>query len=50
MKEFSKQDMLEFADWSRNGLTNLEYSDIYNSGNLLKEWQIRKGLIKIKSN
>lgn len=42
MEKYTQNDMIEFADWCRNGLTNLEYSNLYNNQGLLAEWERSK--------
>ena len=47
-KEFTRAEMKSFADWCRNGLTNLEYSYLKLDKHL-KKWQILKKEHETKS-
>ncbi|MEO9511712.1 MAG: hypothetical protein ABJN84_18285 [Flavobacteriaceae bacterium] len=46
---FSQKEILEFGDWCRNGLTNVEYSSLNNNNQLLEEWRKRNCPIEIRS-
>lgn len=38
MKKYTAQDMKSFADWCRNGLTNMEYG-VEKLDEHLKDWE-----------
>ena len=47
---YTEKEMLEFSDWCRNGLTNIEYSDLHSKNELLKEWKKRSVIIYLENN
>lgn len=48
MSNFTLDELLEFGDWCRNGLTNLEYSTLLKEDGLYREWKKRKKHFKLK--
>lgn len=50
MKSFTMEELLEFGDWCRTGLSSSQYSSLSNSGLLYKEWRKTIENAKFKEN
>ncbi len=49
-KKFTMEELLEFADWCRNGLTNSEYKSLSSSGLLYPNCRKSKEKAKVEEN
>lgn len=49
-KKFTMEELLEFGDWCRTGLTNSEYISLSNSGLLYQNWRKSMERAKVEEN